>query len=356
VIGLGAIPNKEITSVRSYEKPRYIHSYEMVAGVWERSDALWYISIAKYGYEGDKHKSVFMPLYPMLTRIVKYTTGLPWLSAALLVSNLSLVFALYFIYKLSEMEKDEKVARRAVWYQALFPGSLFLLAPYTESLFLALATGSFYAAKQKKWWLAGIAGAFLSCTRNFGAIIIIPLAIEFIRQRRGKEPIPWKNALWMLLVPVGILGVMLFWWYTNGNPLTFVQGQDNWQRSFSLPWITVGNGIKQAYNYGQIYPGAIYVLEAAAVVIALVLGALAFEAFPSSYGVFTFLAILPALIAPFPGRVFMSCMRFSSVLFPVFMTLASISRNENVDQAIKLIFAGLFGLSVALYVTCHYMF
>jgi Gpi18-like mannosyltransferase len=355
VIGVSAIPNEKISDVPSYEKPSYSRNYELTAGVWERADALWYISIARFGYENKKSKSVFMPLYPVLIRTVKKVTGLPWLSSALLISNISLILALYFIYRLTEIEKDEDTARRAIWYQALFPGSIFLFAPYTESLFLALAAGSFYAARQKKWWLAGIAGALASGTRNIGVLLIVPLAIEFFRQYKKKETENLKHAAWLMLTPLGLLSYIMYWWLTSGNPLIFVQGQEHWHRTFSFPWITVGTGIWQAYEYIHAYPGAVYALEAIAVSGAIIFGVVAFRTLPASYGTFIFLSLTPALSAPFSGRVLMSCMRFSSVLFPVFITLASVTRNENIDQLIKLVFAGLFGISLALYVTSHFM-
>jgi hypothetical protein len=355
VIGVSGIRNEPIPKVPGYEKPIYGLDYEMTAGVWERADALWYISIAKFGYEGKKSRSVFMPLYPIMIRTVTNITGLPWLSSALLISNLFFIFALYFVYKLAEIEKGEEIARRAIWYQALFPGSLFFLAPYTESVFLALAAGSFYAAKQKKWWIAGIAGAFLSAARNIGGIIIIPLAMEFLRQRKDKEPVQWKHAGWLMVIPVGLLSYMFYWWLANSNPLTFVQAQNHWARSFSFPLVTIGMGIQQAYYYFHNYPGAVYLLEAASIIIMLALGAFSFATLPASYGAFIFLGLLPALMAPFPGRALMSCMRFSAVLFPAFIVLADLTRNENIIQAIKLVFAGLFGISVALYVTSLFM-
>ncbi len=356
IVGNATVPANVIVAAEGYSKPRYVKGWELAAGVWERSDALWYIHLAKDGYSRDSQGTVFMPLYPLLIRGIHAISRLDWLLSALLISNACFFLALFFLYRLCEIEKDKETAERAVWYQALYPGSLFLLAPYTESLFLMLATGSFLAARTRRWWLAAIAGAFLGTTRNMGALIIIPLIVEFIRQRREEKPIPWKNAAWLLIVPLGILSVMAFQAKLTGDPLSMVHRQDNWQRTFMLPWETLYHGIKQATDLALSHTGGLYLMEAVIVSAALVLGAVSFLKIPLPYGLFIWMNLLPPLFAPFRGRMLMSCIRFAAVIFPLFMVLAILSKPKYLDQAVKLLFAAFYGLSVALYVASQGMF
>jgi len=356
LIGVAAVPNTKILPAEDYSKPNYSKTVEIIAGVWERSDALWYIHIARDGYEPGSRGAVFMPLYPMLIRIVKKITFMPWIFSALFVSNVSFILALYFLYRIGEIEKDVEVAKRAIWYQALYPGSFFLLAPYTESLFLALATGSFLAARTRRWWLAGLAAAYLGATRNIGILIIIPLVIEFIRQKMEDPRVSWISAGWLLLAPLGFLTVMGFWWKLSGDPLAPVHRQTGWQRVYMPPWQTVYKGIVQAKQYVLIHTGGLYVLEAIIIVGVIILGIIAFRKLPLSYCAFLWLSILPALVAPYPGRMLLSGVRFTAVLFPVFLTLACLTKIEEVDRAVRTIFAGLYGLSVALYVASQGMF
>ena len=356
VTGASSIKHNKVVPAEKYSKPRYKKSWEIVAGVWEKSDALWYIHIAKDGYKKRSRGVVFLPLYPLLIRGLHSATGIPWILSAIIVSNISFLLALYFLYRICEVEKDREIAEKTVWYQALYPGSLFLLAPYTEALFLALATGSFLAARTRRWWLAGIAGAFLGATRNLGVLIFIPLVIEFIRQRREEKPVAWKNAPWLLVVPLGIISVMAFHAKLTGDPLALVHNQQGWSRTFMLPWKTVWLGIKQAVDLTLQYPGGLYIMEAVVVLGVLILGVTAFFKIPLPYTVFIWLNILPPLFAPYRGRMLMSCIRFAAVLFPIFMVIALLTRSKMADQAVKIAFAAFWGISISLYVTSQGMF
>lgn len=356
VVSVSSIPSNPIVAVDYYAKNQYPKLMEMTTGVWERSDALWYISIAQNGYGKDSRGAVFLPLYPLTIRLIWKLTKLRWIVSALIASNIFYIFALYFLYKLCENEKGQDVAYKTIWYQALFPGSVFFLAPYSESLYLALSAGSFLAARKRLWWLAAILAALLGATRNMGILIMIPLFIEFIRQRKEGFPVKWHNVFWLLLIPLGILSVMAYWNNLSGDPLAFVHRQIAWQREFMMPWKTLISGVTQAWNMVPSPPGGVLLLETFAVFFTVIIGIVSIFKIPVPYTVFLWLNFLPPLCSPYSGRVFMSCVRFISVLFPVFITLACLARSEKADHLIKVMFAGFFILSVALYVTSQSMY
>lgn len=92
---------------------------------------------------------------------------------------------MYFLYRVAEKLQGVKTARISVLAFAFFPTAFFLNAVYTEALFLTFTTGSFWAAYVRRdLLLAGLLGALAAATRNFGVLLLIPLAHEWLRNRQ----------------------------------------------------------------------------------------------------------------------------------------------------------------------------
>ena len=122
--------------------------------MWGRWDAVHYIEIAAFGYYGTD--MAFFPLYPGLIAMLGKLTG-NHLVAGLVISNLALLFALLFFYKLVEHQYNRHVAQRAIFYISIFPTAIFFSAVYTESLVLCQTVASFYYIRERrKWLLAGV--------------------------------------------------------------------------------------------------------------------------------------------------------------------------------------------------------
>jgi len=118
------------------------------------------------------------------------------------------------------------VAQLAILFLLVFPTSFFFGAAYTESLFLVLILGSFYAARKKNWWLAGVLGAFASATRIVGIFLLPALLWEWWEQ--NKEIGNWRrmsSALPLLLIPLGLLFYMRFLASYFQDPLMFFHVQ-----------------------------------------------------------------------------------------------------------------------------------
>jgi hypothetical protein len=358
--GYGSIPAEKISPTGGYSKPAYSKAVEIAFGHWERWDALWFIHVARDGYRPESQSAAIMPVYPLLIRGLHGLTGLPWLICGLVISNAAFLVALYVLYRLAELELGEQMARRASWYLALFPGSLFFLAPYTESLYLLLAVCAFFAARRSRWLLAGVSAAVAGATRNVGAFLVVPLSVEFAMQYRAAPPEARialrRRALWLLLCPVGTLSYLVYWHLRAGDALRFVHAQEHWQRHFEWPWVTYWNGMTQAYEYATVYPGGVYVMEALAVTGAVLASALAFRKLRPAYGIFAWLNLLPPLFAPFDGRALLCCARYMSIVFPAFLALAAHVKTDSADRLVLLCFTALYGLSVALFVTSQWMY
>ncbi len=348
------IPANPVVPAGDYVKASRPGPGELLLGVWERSDALWYLHLARDGYESAGGGTAFMPLYPAGIRALS-TAGLPPLLAALLLSNGAFLVALVGLFRLAERDFGPGVARRGVWYQALFPASFFLLAPYTESLYLALAVWALLRAREGRWTQAGILGALAAGTRTVGILVLLPLALEFWLARRRESGPGLGQGTALLLVPLGLGAVMLVQWTATGDPLAFVHAQDGWQRTFRWPWLTLAGGLGQAAQFAGVESGGIYLFEAAAALYAVLLG-LATTRMPASYGLFTWSALLVPLASPYAGNLLMSLPRFVAVLFPLHLALAVRVRQRDADSVVRALLAGLYGLAASLYVASRNMF
>jgi hypothetical protein len=86
-----------------------------------------------------------------------------------------------------------------VWLLALAPTALFLIAPFSESSFIAAAAASLYYARAGQSRQAAIAGALACACRLTGLALIPALAIEQLRRTGWR---PQRELLLVLLVPL----------------------------------------------------------------------------------------------------------------------------------------------------------
>jgi 4-amino-4-deoxy-L-arabinose transferase-like glycosyltransferase len=222
--------------------PQYVTSATglngALAGMWLRWDTPWYLEIAAHGY-GCYGSSAFMPLYPLLIRGLSFLTGGNNLAAALLISSVASFFAFYLLYQLaSELTGSAEIARAAVVALAVFPVSFFLMAGYTEALFLALAIGAYLAARRERWLLAGALAALATLTRLQGILLLAPLLLELLlaQRQRLKDRRPW---LALLLAPAALALFVVFIRLTQGlsfpwEPLSAARG--SWHLHYVWPW------------------------------------------------------------------------------------------------------------------------
>jgi mannosyltransferase PIG-V len=212
--------------------------------IWNQWDATHFLRIAEFGYSAaDKFKAWFYPFYPWCVRAFSYITG-DFLIASFIVSGIALLFAVVMLRRLTAIEWSAAIARRAVYFFLIFPPAYVLHIGYAESLFLALAIGSIFAARQERWWLAGVLGVFAWMTRANGIVLLPALAVEaghqwFIGRR-------WRwQWLWIAVVPVGFAVYVFLNWRISGDPFAFLKMRRQlFHMSFSWPW----NGIADAFR------------------------------------------------------------------------------------------------------------
>lgn len=212
--------------------------------LWNRWDADQYLKLAQFGYTNTgAWKAWFYPLYPWCVRFVALIAG-NYLVSALIVSFVALVAAAILLRRITLLDFSSDVALRSVWFFLIFPTAFFLHAPYTESLFLALAMSSIFAARKDRWWLAGTLGALSWATRANGIIIIPTLAVEAGCQFWKTKRWDWRW-LWIALVPLGFALYLLLNWHVTGDPFNaFRQRKPMFFTEFTWPW----TGMHGAFN------------------------------------------------------------------------------------------------------------
>lgn len=218
--------------------------------VWNRWDAPHYLDLARQGYVSTGVESrwiVFYPLYPWLVRAFAVVLR-DHLLSAFVVTGLASIAAALLLQRLAALDADEREARLSVFFMLVFPTSYFLHVGYTESLFMALALGSFLAARRRVWWLAGVLGALAALSRVNGLLLIPALAVEAYSQRR-EDPRRGARPEWLfvLLVGLGFVAYLALNQHALGHPLAFLDVQkEHWSRSFTWPWVSVGEALRSA--------------------------------------------------------------------------------------------------------------
>ncbi len=290
-----------------------------VWGVW---DSKWYMRIAADGYstkiyEYNYANYGFFPLYPLLMRFVGGFVGNDYI-AGLLISNISLIVACFFLYKLVRLDDDKSTALRSIKYLFFFPSAFILSGVFSEGLFLALLIACFYYARKEKWLVVGILGFFLSVTRYIGFVAMLPLLFEYFKARNFKLRQARPNVLFLLLFPAGFMSYMAFLYRLTGDPLAYFHIQ------------------KTGWGFGPTNPLPILfsmpsnsadAIAKAAILVALFLVIISFKRIRFSYW---FLAMYSILIPLFSAAIH-GTLRFYLPIFPFFIILSKFSENNNLD-------------------------
>ncbi|MBI3967856.1 MAG: hypothetical protein HY329_19635 [Chloroflexi bacterium] len=363
---------------------------EYFFGVWQRWDGQWYLKIATHGYYSWDNSTAFFPLYPLLIVLSGRLTGLPYHVSALVVSSVALLVGLIYLYRLVVADFGPIIARRTLVYLMVFPMSFFLVAVYTESLYLALSVASFYYARRGRWWMAGVLGLLTSATRSTGVVLLVPLAYEYLRQRglgltdlyrdlqlepRAMLRYPLRlrsDVLALALVPGGLLLYMLYTYLAMGDAFAFRHAQEYWQRDFAWPWQTlaeswrlldpaqnplippqlpytnlreslVAGGLKESNGYNLIFT-----------LLAFGLAIYSIGRLPLAYVLHTYLSLLFPLFSPSASLgPLVSMPRFILVIFPLFIALAFLGRHRWVDWLVLYPSLTLLGIFTARF-ACWY--
>ena len=217
-------------------------------------DSGFFACIAERGYFGPACDSgatfqrlAFFPAYPMLSRSVAWVVGRGTATASNItagmwtVSAVASLFAVVALYYLARLGGGPAMAQRSVAFLLFWPYSLFLVASYSESLYLAAAITAWFFCQRQRYVSCAFAGIVATATRANGIFLVPALLILYVTSaRRDGRQLRVRE---LVLVASSSLGVLGYWgWlaYRTGVPLAWSNAQsDGWNRHTQWPWWTL---------------------------------------------------------------------------------------------------------------------
>ncbi|MGZ8635408.1 MAG: mannosyltransferase family protein [Actinomycetota bacterium] len=358
LVAAGVVPPIEPVGVPGWPAhPAPDPGWHNLFTAWERFDALWFLRIADTGYRTDDGSAAFFPLYPLVVRAISFLLGGRPFGASVIVSNAAFVAALAVTYLLTAMELGERRARTTIVLLAFFPTSFFFLMPYSEALFLLLAVTALWSARRGRWALAGVAGALAGLTRSIGIVLAPAIAVEALHRREEGRGPAWPGLLAAGATGLGTLAYLGWWQVKAGDWLTPITRQENWERVFSWPWVTLWDATRFAFRYVGDTNGGYWLIDWLIVMPVLVAAGFALARYRPVYGVYVLGGLLLPLMFVFADRPLMSMPRFVLPLIPAFWAAAEVADRFRVPRwtLAALGAAGLGVLSV-LTVNWYYIF
>lgn len=347
------------------------HTVNILAAPAVRWDGVWYLTIAQHGYTSAPLAS-FFPLYPVSVGALSWSTGSA-IVVGTLISLVALLFALSVLYRLVELDFGARGATASVWLLALFPMSLFFSAIYTESLFLALSLSCVYLARRGRWGWAGVLGCLASATRSVGLVLIVPLVILYVSDRRdtarssqvGAARGPgWRGLGAAALVPLGLVGYIAGLGVARGTPFgMFNSGLAN-RGLVAFPVTVIRQFRWTADKFGDLagagkhtaallYAG---IPELGFLALALVCAVGVVRRLHPAYAAYTIVMLLVLLSEPdIRDAPLTSFPRYVLVLFPLWVWLAVAASGRRIWRPLLGCSALLLVLFSAQFATWHFV-
>ncbi|MCA9874700.1 MAG: hypothetical protein KC441_13615, partial [Anaerolineales bacterium] len=291
----------------------------------------------------------FPPLYPLAARGLGALFGggpTASLLAATLISNAAFLGLLVLFCRVVAAELGPRFAPRALLYLTFFPTGFYLLAPYSEALFILLALGAIWAARGNgRFFLAGMLGFFASLTRLTGWVLVVPLAYEWWRQggkgfllQRDKGTKGTKRVLVEGLA-VGLPGagtaVFLLWrWWAGLPPLNQIY-QQYWYQVTGFPGTDLLRALQTMFLGGPARAGEFTLWFDFFCAVLLIVGTIfAFQRLNVTYGLYSAMLLLFMLLPVSELKPLYSFSRYVLAFFPLFMLLALAGKNGWVHRLI----------------------
>lgn len=324
-------------------------------GVWQHADACWYAKVAYWGYEAGVPSTAFFPLLPFLMSVASNLLGGDVSLSGMAINGVALVIALFGLQRLVRLDFDAATADRAVLYQVVFPVAFFLFAPFSEAIFLAASVWALLGARRRQWMLVAIAGLVAGLDRPTGLLLLLPVGWEVVSALRerwratasGGVRLTWRDMVPMIagLTPVAAYASFVAVSTLVGESYSLAYDAFQWGvPSIRPPWV----GAALAWDRVVGFHDAVALVNLAALLLFVGLFLAGLRRLPASYSLFAFAQLLLVLCL---GRVnpLASTSRYVMVIFPCFVVLALLGRNQRLHTA-WLVFSLLFlGLLTTLF-------
>jgi Gpi18-like mannosyltransferase len=297
---------------------------------WQRWDTPQYQAIAERGYGAFDTALFTPPLFPFLMRLLSPITGGNTLASGLLVSGIAFLASLIAIYQTALLESgDEKTAFRTSLYLASFPAALFLVAAYSESIFLLGAVLSLYSARKGRWLAAGLWGAVAAVTRIPGAALVVPLAFAAWQAWHKGEARAWLTPL---VAGLGAAIFPLYVWIGLGQfPTAILDSLNARGGHLTIPGWNIVEAISRILH-GQLVEENL--IELVFTLLFLVLTVYIWKKLPRIYGIYSVTLMLLYLSRIGSPQPLVSMARYVIEIFPAFLVLADWGRRPMVQRVI----------------------
>lgn len=191
-----------------------------------------YLTLAQSWYPASGELLSLLPFYPAAVQALNYVFS-NTLVTALFVSNMAFVFSAWLVYELTLFDADRDTAMLSALWFCLLPGSLLLMLPTADSLFLLLCLCCMVLTRQRRYCIASLFGLFAAFTRLSGVLLLLPVAMELIADcirihksdsqeslRKGQSVGRFFS---LLLIPLGLVLYLLVNVQIAATPFAFVQ-------------------------------------------------------------------------------------------------------------------------------------
>ena len=330
-----------------------VSSNELV-NLQARWDTDFYHQIATVGYRWDPsaflHQNVvFFPLYPLLMRWGGALLGGHPLLAGTVISLAAFAGAIALLYRMAVLELGEEKAWPVILLVSTYPFALFYSVVYTESLFLFLTVGAFYAMRRRYLLLAALAGLAAGLTRPNGFWLAVPLLWLATRGAEGRGGRGGRDVPAILAALAPLAGVAIFSAYLSvrfGDALAWMHGQAAW----GMPLLGRGPAPDPVRTAEDLRLKASEVIVYAGDIAAFFLAATSIlpvaRRVGAAYGLWIAINIFP----PVAAHLFISLGRFTSVLFPLFFWLVLVVSRQRVAWL-----AAVFAVCQAILAVCFFL-
>ena len=312
---------------------------------WFGWDTIAYLGIAILGY-GPDGSIAFMPLYPLLIRFTSPIFGGNYLLAALILSTVFCMIALILMYELFATNYPQRIARDAVVMFLTFPTAFFLLAGYTESLFITLVLTFWILARKKQWFWAAICAGLASLTRLQGvvlsAVMLWMMLISLVEQPatgipgqlrqifgifisfREKLVKSVNSATWLVvLIPPLFAASYQVWLKLSGYGTIADALRKYWRLETVPPWtgfiLFLQRLPSRHFNYMDWIDLTLFIV----ILIASLVG---LRLLDPAFSLYIWLTIAVFLTRGTPPHLLASYSRYFLALFPLFLLPASLPK------------------------------
>jgi hypothetical protein len=348
-----------------WDDPKLTQQLGIFTDVWARWDSVWFLRIAVHGYVSPSHADApFYPLYPAAIAGLGRVFGNHFVVAGIVISLAASLGAFFLLHRIAEERLGADNARRAVLYLAVFPMSLFLIAVYSESLFLLLSLAAFVLAERRRWVAAWVTVGLAMLTRAAGFALLPPLLLLAWKSEERRRAIAG--------VVIPLAGFSLYPVYLQlktGDGWAFKNSEVLWHRhlSYAGPLGGIWDGLRAAWagieqfasgSHTHVYwtpvqdtdPMRVATINLEALgflILFAYLTVVAWRRLGSPYGLFAAVSLLIPLSTPSSKWPLLSMPRFGLAIFPIFIALAIVGRRPRVHTTIVAVSGILLGVAVS---------